>query len=569
MALLTALAVMLWIGCYLRIEGFGLDTDDFGIIAQVAKSWQENWTHIQDLFSGWGAHARPLGRTCSILLSTLAWNAGGMTALHLLGYGVLLLNTLLFYVVVRHFGNRLLAFTCAAAYMFCPADAGRQIIVHTTWVQFSLTCFFLATITYQRQKRVLPYLFLVLSMIIYETVILAALCIPLLSRQRMRDQARRAVTHVGVLAGIGLAGLVVRMQLAPGRLSDIPAMSLFGLVGRVLEAVMLGMRASLTTHWSRVAITMRHLDACVVVSAGLIFTLFACMVLRQFAAPSWNHGTERRPLWRLGQWVVWITEEAAARLRIVVAGVLVWVTSYALFITTERFPPTMIFGRLSSVHAVGGIGTSLILGTLVYAAVRIVGDRRRLRVAATLVTSFYLTLLASFHLAIQQDCVDSWRLQQRVWRDITELTPDAGTDTVVVVDGLSGLNKQVPLRTPFGWPVALVLSLIYRYPKEIAQVPIVMDRAVFDKVAAVREGVLYAPRNPTSARAQPVAEGNLILIRITGAGLERVGGEWEWKGHLLKLKPVPQQWKAPNLSPGVLYAELIGPVVTSGRKRIR
>jgi hypothetical protein len=150
-----------------------------------------------------------------------------------------------------------------------------------------------------------------------------------------------------------------------------------------------------------------------------------------------------------------------------VAGVMMLPVAYLLTLTV---PAEAVAGRASRVHLAAVVGC----GLLIASGVTVLYDfaqRRKAGVLALLLAVVFFTGATGVRFAVQESYREAWLAQRALWTDILRLCPDAGPDTVILLEP-NGF-KLPREASVIGWNVMDTLEKMFRMPEEWERKPIV------------------------------------------------------------------------------------------------
>ena len=416
----AALAVVIVLVSYVDVQGLGLYEDDYLFSRTWGDSWSDVFHEIGHALEGGECTGRPLGIALMCFLFRLG---GGLSGCYFLGFLIQCLNGLLILLLLlRCFGARA-AFAGAVFFSVYPGDSAKFLLVRSFHVLPAVTLFLLSALLYQRGLRLLPYACYLVSLLVYEIAAVPFFFLPFLPGEPARNFWRDVLSHCLKTCAVVLLVLAWRIPADPGRLSEVADLGMRECLQRVVVAVTSGPATVVR------ALLKRPLESLpwpipISVAVGLATTLLVWAVLSSNGA-----GEEDRPpplkLAGLARWSL--------------PGLAMWISSYAVMITADRFPPTFDFGRLTSVHSGGTLGATIVFAAgvewLSQAANRNLrqeyagwGDR-----VLTCGLGLYLGLLANFETNMQMAFVAAWDRQKAFWTSLTQLAPDLEQDTVILV----------------------------------------------------------------------------------------------------------------------------------------
>ena len=230
------------------------------------------------------------------------------------------------------------------------------------------------------------------------------------------------------------------------------------------------------------------------------------------------------------------------------------VLAYPLTFTVRAYA---LSGRDPRVHAAGVIGASLLVGSVMLAAVRLGGPRGR-RTVVALALALWSGLMVSYGLDVQRDYVRAWDLQKEFWTHLVRLIPDVGDGTVILVDP-TGLQDTRQIGANY-WNLPRVLGQLYTFPREWDAIPRVYrmvpgweDRVVtkdlrlrIDETTTFSPGSTYGVFDPSNA----------MLIVQGPDGLTRLA-EFSETGHGAIGLMAPRGIGEPAYQPTLLHALLV------------
>ncbi len=227
--------------------------------------------------------------------------------------------------------------------------------------------------------------------------------------------------------------------------------------------------------------------------------------------------------------------------------------SLAYSLSFTHFPPTALYGRMTSVHMAGAFGGSLFFA-IICSLILSYARSRRFSFAAISLIAIYLSLLVAYRFSIQLDFKQAWQNQQRFWTGVIELIPDLTDGTVIFV-----LDHDLPATRYIetnSWADPIILAQIYKFPTEWQTPPrlMVVDSNWID--TAIRQGdhfqweILVPLWKP---HWEILQDSKLILLEMENGKLVRRFGSIILNGKSLQLKPLTPnanpQWEKGNLFP--------------------
>lgn len=409
----------------------GLYEDDFTHIGfGMARSWTTALDAILWALRTW-PQGRPLHFSAPPLLTFIAMQSGGLSTLYLMGWAVLSLNVVLFYLFLRRVGVPIFALVGALVFVLFPPDTTHPFLTHAIAIQPSLTFLILAMFLYLSRWRWLSYFVILGALWMYESTFLPFLVVPLLAVPRGKHKAREMLVHVVICGAIIAGTFVVRRVLGDERVEDLP--SLIRLVAYTAGGMFVGPLTSIYLSAFRVGTALRGMDATLALVALAFGTIFFVLMRRLPVRPFPTvYGLE--PVYQWGELTCTIGKRWSERLAISgallpSAGILMIVVAYGF--SFFHFPPVFTQGRLTSVHIAAAVGAAFLFGWIATVIVSAFGTRWR--VLATAGVALVLASWVIYGLLIQQDMRATWQQQKLYWSQVLPLVKDATDDTLVLV----------------------------------------------------------------------------------------------------------------------------------------
>jgi hypothetical protein len=508
---------------FLHFRQFGLYEDDYFFIAQAMGQGPGYLAQRLIVFERW-TQGRPIGFFLPDLLSWVGDRVGGLTAIYLLGYAIVVLNAVLCYLLLRRRQSQTVALLGGLGFLLFPADTTKILLTHDFQLQPSLTFLLLASIAYLDGRRILPYALIVGSLISYESPFVVFFGIPLLDQPWSRQTGRALARHVVILLGVLALGILVRIVAGEGRAvgatSGVPE-----ILPRMLGSLVIGpTRALLLFGYGPLrAVPMWGVEIAALAVLVGAFLFWVCRLLRP-------EPVDRRFV------------------ELLVSGIVLLVLGYVLAFT--HYPPTAVAGRSTSVHLAATLGGAIIFAAL---ASRVLS----LGWVGSALVAAYLALLGGYYLTIQRDFLLAWEQQQVFWTEIAHCCSDLQDGTILVVE------TDQPLGTTMisgnSWADPLVPRLLYRFPTDWQNPPRLFTLAPdwTSRIEPAPNGGWRwrVPAATWDEHTEPLPAGNLIVLRDQDGQLVRVDEPLPVASGSIPLK---QPTGAPGWPAGPLYPLLVG-----------
>ena len=465
------LGLLVFIAHYLKYRQFGLYEDDYVVSAGMSFSWPAIKTNLINCFTSF---ERPIGFFTIVFLPYLGAKVGGLEFLHLMGFSIVWLNTVLVYILIRQGFSQKSAFIGAVTFALFPADTTKGLLIHAFHLQPSLTYLLLSCILYLRNKKALSYAVIILPLLTYESAILPFFAVPLLAYNWDRAIIKKIALHILIMAAILTAYTAIRMCVGEGRLAEAasdPART----IAKAAASMILGPVCSGLLFVIRPVtglIEFCRTDISDYFSKGYYSLIAVLAVLSWGLLRSDNGDAPKRTLYRLSSGALKMNlsmepaESTVKLCKLVVAGMAVIVISYGL--SFVHFPPIAIRGRATSVHLAATLGWSFFCAGS-FGLFLLMGEILNKKSMATAILSVYFLLLAIFQLKVQGDYVKSWDIQKRFYREVISLCPDISEKTIIFFD--KGSLRETEYIQTFSWAVPVVLEQIFSFPPEWERPP--------------------------------------------------------------------------------------------------
>jgi hypothetical protein len=520
------IAVISWIAQFHHFRDFGLYEDDYWFISEaMGKDPSYLATRFVKAFTTL-PQGRPFGFFVPDLLSWVGDRLGGLPAIYLVGFLVVVLNSFLFARLLRRRVPPVVAAIGGVAFCLFPADTTKFLLIHDFQLQPSLTFVLLASLAYARGWLPLAYVAGAGSLLAYENGFLPFFALPLLVRRWDRQIWRELARHVLILIVVLAAIVALRYVVGEGR-----ATSSVGSMGEVLPklvgSMVIGPSRALAAYLYGPLRAVAGWDAeTVLLAVGSAIGL--ATLARVVPRP-------RTPEWR-------------DLLQVAAAGAVMLVVAYALAFT--HYPPTAVVGRGTSLHLGATVGASVLFACGAWALFRFAPK------LAPVLLSAYLALAVGYQLTIARDFIRAWQLQRGFWQDVAACCSDLQDSTVLLYE-LDPAGPETTFIFPNSWADALVLDETYGFPSSWANSPRLFS--LTDWRARVEpEGDhlrWWVPAASWDEHWERLPDANVILLRRgQDGGLERLTGTVDVGGRQLVLKaPGP----AGQFPPAQLYHLLL------------
>ena len=238
------------------------------------------------------------------------------------------------------------------------------------------------------------------------------------------------------------------------------------------------------------------------------------------------------------------------KVKLLLTALLMLCLAYGLSFT--HFPPTTLYGRLTSVHLAATFGGSLFFACLCSLGLSFARSHRFGFLAIFLLAA-YLSLLVAYCFSIQLDFKQAWLNEQEFWSSAIEQTPDLEDSTIIFV-----LDHDLPA-THFilthSWADPIMLNQVLRFPAKWKTPPrlFVVPANWTEAVIRVNNQLEWeVPIATWPAHWEVLPNSNIILLEMENGKLVRRFGSISIQGQKLELKALHPNAK-PDWKKGTLY----------------
>jgi hypothetical protein len=537
------LAIIIWVAHFWGVSHFGLYEDDYNF---VGKPVSTNFNGLIELVTSvWLGfkQGRPLGFSCSYILSFIGFNIAGMTGVYFCGYLVILSNTLLFYWLIwRLSESRQLATIGGLAFCLFPADTTATFLTHSLGLYCSITFFLLAIHAYLSDQRWLAYLAITASLISYETCFPLFLIVPLLKHKWDLRIVNRLIKHAVTLGTILTISIIIRKLVGESRMVELNPLVALGIAS---WHTMIGPFISLGMYLYRPIYTLANWRSELFILVP-IWMMLIWVILERLGSS------------KIDSYVRTVSNKIIPRSQLWVVSIIMLFLAYPLTIILKVED---IDGRASRVHLAAIIGGSILcaLGGDRLLSISKNNVQKRL-VLFGLATIF--ALLVGFGLIVQNDYRTAWAKQQNFLTSIIKLCPDMveGTSIFVERDDLHNSSQIMA----YSWTMPTMLDRIYEFPNQWQVIPRIyplyhnwekqIETPSQLPLNKITEWLAFIPKqHPGVVKTQEV-----IMLKMIDKRLNRLDRLSLKNGIILNFKPQNSQAKL-NFPPRPLYPYLISP----------
>jgi hypothetical protein len=544
------LGIVIFCAHFLLSNAFGIYEDD---IRFVHSPFQNPITfstlpsfileQLQQFISG-----RPIGFIIpALIVSTVRWANGTLLVTYLVGFLIIYLNALLFYVWVNRFTRfPPLAFLTAVIFTLFPADTTHLYLTHNLSLQYAMTWLILAFIIFPSKQRWLSYILSALVLFTYESPYWLFLAAPIFvgirnyERKTKQSFVKSLFCHFLVMAMIFLVYFLLRYFFAEKRVIDLftpslTELSLYNAPFRIVACMTIGPFINLSTFLLGPIDAINHLTvgSLILMMGSFVFfiILFDSIQSSQFnqvKTTSFDHF--------LVLWKIKANQPVVTALNLLLMGFIMFPLAHTL--SFSKYPEMYVAGRLSSVNMASAIPGALVIAPLVFLFWNWASQKKHFLGLLKFLPAFFLSLLMLFRYRIQLDFRLAHQHTQQVNTQVIEQVEDVGPNTLIFVDtgNLANLTSYIqPYQQYLNQRnVTKMVDLPPNYNPKLIMLANQYDRSFFHlEDGNVFYDLLYDGQDP-----ELLVDEDVIWIRWDGQRFVRQVGEIKVLGQVIKLKPL-------------------------------
>jgi hypothetical protein len=533
-------------GVYFRgFTDMGLYEDDWSAIAPYANAtWSETWAQVQQWLTHW-PNGRPLGLSICALSAWGLYNLGGMAAIYLLPFGIVLAGSYMVYRILRATQGALPAFFGAITFALLPTDTLRLSLHATPHLHLAILFLLFAIRAAQRGHNWAVALFVFFGLLFHESATLTAFLVPLLFLTWTKAHLWRTLQYWSY----ALAALVAVFCLRVFVFAESRASETFTSLNYVFERSLISLTTGTLTHWSLLGQRCREAIQFQVPGSLFSFTLILLILLGVLV---WKRLPDRQAT----------AEKESAMitpLNAIMFGILAMSVPYLVYFTAPYWPANHQAGRIASVHSASGVGFSFIVaGVCGFIHLLPRAWSRWIGIAALAIP---LAALLSWGNVVRLQYLDAWQNQRYYWNQMLDHLGNIKANTIIF--SLRENYWTPPFTWVIGsnsWADSIVLSHIYQFPPEWPRTPRVFTIVgPWQGNIRAQDGQLYwhMPAGDWPPLEVPLEPGNLMIFTNTDGKPVPMEGEIELAGQRLKLMS-PSQGNRPSFKSQPLFRDLTG-----------
>jgi len=446
---LIVLAIITFIAHFWYFYKFGIyEVDYVRIPDAMTMTGSELIDYLVNLWFDFGGdfiEGRPLHPAFIYLFSFLGEQLGGLFAVHLIGYVLVTINVILFYLFLQKiWSNQIFVLTGALTFSLFPLYVTRIWLTSSLGHQPSLTFVLLALICYISGRKKLSYLLVIGSLLCYETFFPLFWTAPLFNQKWSKKMLQELLIHTLILGALVFSLVVVRKLAGESRLTDLNFWSTILLIAK---NIFIGSVMSMKMFFSRSLTPLQNFNR----ELGIFMFIGLTAIIWLMS----DKNLEKNDKNLINFW--------SDLTKLAIIGLIMLALSYSLTLTLP-IQDYSFYGDESRIHISASIGVSILFGCLCSALWHIAKVYRQKRLVTVLIATFF-SLLIGFNMIVQQNYVTLWQYQKAFWQDVLNLAPDMTEETLILVDGLDYF-KRPEYVTQENWSGPFALHKIYQFPDQ-------------------------------------------------------------------------------------------------------
>ena len=174
------------------------------------RFWFTDFLNSVNFLISWPL-GKPLHYFIASAISYVGNKIGGLYFLYQIAFLIIIVNSSLFYILIRKISNRSVAIMGAILFGLYPADTTQLFLTHAFGEQPALSFLLLGLIFYIKNKRWLSWVFAILTILTFETPFFVFFVAPLLNKNWNKKLLKSFYTNATVLILILLLVFVFRI----------------------------------------------------------------------------------------------------------------------------------------------------------------------------------------------------------------------------------------------------------------------------------------------------------------------------------------------------------------------
>jgi len=420
---------------------FGLYEDDYwSIAAGYSMHFHELFNRFVSIFSHWPT-GRPLNHFLPLLLGYIAGSIHSITVLYYFGAFCLAFNCYFVFLIAYELLDFRSAIIASVAYLIFPADSTRQLLIHISHVQSSMTFALLACYLWLHTERYRfwSYPIAALCLMSYETAFLIFISLPLFTViYNRKDTFLRLFAHGIYCMIVLILFYIVRKFIGDARVTDYLS-SPGETIIKSISSTYIGPITIFKSIYYSVVLGVRYIgvQSFIVALVSLVGIILLCRLYRSNEI---------------------ILRSKASYIYLLVAAFIALGSAYLL--TLVNYPPVQLYGRLTSTHVAAAFPFAMLVGIIS----AVVGQSKGiLKTAYYIILAFGLISTISNARLVQDGYVATWQTEKGFWQQILNMAPDLDKNSTVIVYGTPAPTQTLPVVMANSWADYFACRALYNF----------------------------------------------------------------------------------------------------------
>lgn len=462
---------------YFKVSGFGLYEDDFVFVGVPISfsSLNDLWLAIFHEMVHW-PEGRPLGFILPLVFSYLGEQAfHSLVGLYFFGWLLFSICLYSLFTFSRYlFDDVKFCFLVTLIFALWPADTNKALLTHTYILYPSLTFFLFSFICHFRNKKMSSSILLMLSFLTYESTVALALIVPVTNffierttkitisrnekiRTLCRDYVRISAVILLYIFSRTYFFHETRVWNTESDISD--------LFMKMVDCLYLGPMTLVSAPFLFKKIDPSLFEILIATVLGLL--VFVFLIVR----------IKNKPI-KLGKDSFFFKYMAC----LVGFGILWLMVAYPIYsLAPERFPPTMLVGRMNGIHQFSSVGLAIAIGGVGAIGLQI---SRRSQILIALLMAIMTSVYTMYGFDVQKDFVKAWADTRHRWNRYFDQLPDILEDSVIFVSEKIENTYHI---SSYSWYEPKLFTDLLIAPKVWKRYPLIFSTSVHQPESASYE----------------------------------------------------------------------------------
>lgn len=520
---------------YFYLNGFGFYEDDYyHITVHLKDSLPEVLSFAGIRLTNW-FKGHPFA-FFPAAFTFLGMRLGGVGALYILGYIILVLNSFLMYKVLKKIIPGSEVFASAGAIMFClfPANSTKIFLTYSFTMQSALTFLLVSCLLYLSGKKKLSYIVITGALFSYEPAFMVFFGLPLLKLKWDKNFRNEFAKHITILLSILFSVMLIRYFMTEERMIYVTR-NFTGFMSDLISGIIYGPLIVIRSFISAPLTPIKEFNF-----MFIPFILISILLVLFIFFGGKNYPDKTIEIIKNGKNFEDNDFNSISRIiSIVIASIILIGLSYS--IPLVKYSLNIIAGSMSSVHTASAFGGAILFAAVCFYFYELL-RKKKLQYFVLAGIAIYLSLLVCYNILIQKDFVQSRENQISFWTNVKKLCADISDNTLIFVVQEEG-NKlpQTKFINSNSWTDPIIFRQIYQFPEYWKKPPrVFLLNEDWIKRVDVKDEMLFwnVPQVTWDAHTELLPDSNVIILKSDmSKKLVRDYSSVEIKGKKLNLRP--------------------------------